>query len=153
MATSFRRQDLFDNRDPHYAGQLGFGAAPALLERLRQADLLLVVGARLGETPSAGYSLVRSPAPAQTLIHVHPDSAELNRVYLARLPIQATPCAFAEALADLAPLPSSTWQDWCEAAHADYLAYSTPAASDPAIRASTWRPWSRTSAKTCRTTR
>lgn len=63
VATSFRRQDLFDNRDPHYAGQLGFGAAPALLERLRQADLLLVVGARLGETPSAGYSLVRSPAP------------------------------------------------------------------------------------------
>lgn len=112
-----------------------------------------MVGARLGETPSAGYSLVRSPAPAQTLIHVHPDSAELNRVYLARLPIQATPCAFAEALADLAPLPSSTWQDWREAAHADYLAYSTPAASDPPSRASTWRPWSRTSAKTCRTTR
>ncbi|EJV1370692.1 thiamine pyrophosphate-binding protein [Pseudomonas aeruginosa] len=134
VVTSFRRQDLFDNRDPHYAGQLGFGAAPALLERLRQADLLLVVGARLGETPSAGYSLVRSPAPAQTLVHVHPDSAELNRVYLARLPIQATPCAFAEALADLAPLPSSTWQDWREAAHADYLAYSTPAASDPAIQ-------------------
>ncbi|MBF3188473.1 thiamine pyrophosphate-binding protein, partial [Pseudomonas aeruginosa] len=68
------------------------------------------------------------------LIHVHPDSAELNRVYLARLPIQATPCAFAEALADLAPLPSSTWQDWREAAHADYLAYSTPAASDPAVQ-------------------
>ena len=134
MATSFRRQDLFDNRDPHYAGQLGFGAATALLERLRQADLLLVVGARLGETPSAGYSLVRSPAPAQTLIHASGQRGTEPRlpgaiadpghpVCLRRGP--GRPRAFAL---------ESTWQDWREAAHADYLAYSTPAASDPAVQ-------------------
>ncbi|KSR45183.1 thiamine pyrophosphate-binding protein [Pseudomonas aeruginosa] len=134
VAASFRRQDLFDNRDPHYVGQLGFGAAPGLLERVRQADLLLVLGSRLSETPSAGYSLVGCPEPAQALVHVHADGAELNRVYLAHLPIQATPTAFAEALAALPPRPSPPWQAWREAARADYLAYSTPVASDPALQ-------------------
>ncbi|KAF1053272.1 MAG: Acetolactate synthase isozyme 2 large subunit [Stenotrophomonas maltophilia] len=132
VAASFRRQDLFDNRDPHYVGMLGLGISPKLAERVQQSDLLLVIGSRLAETTSNGYTLMRSPVPQQTLIHVHPDPQELGRVYQARLPINAGLAAFAHALAAL-PAPAATpWQAWTEAAHADYLAHSTPAPT-PAV--------------------
>lgn len=127
VAASFRRQDLFDNRDPHYVGMLGLGVSPKLAERVRQADLLLAIGSRLSETTSSGYSLIRSPAPQQTLVHVHPDPEELGRVYQARLPIHAALTPFAHALAAL-PAPQTTpWSAWTEAARADYEAHSAPA--------------------------
>lgn len=133
VAASFRRQDLFDNRDDHYVGQLGFGASPRLTERVRDADLLLVLGSRLSETPTAGYTLVQSPRPVQTLIHVHTDANELGRVYQADLPIQASMPAIANALQQLAPIAERPWTDWTAAARADYLAYSTPAPSTAQI--------------------
>jgi acetolactate synthase-1/2/3 large subunit len=80
VAASFRRQDLFDNRDPHYCGMLGLGVSPKLAARVKAADLLLVIGSRLAEITSSGYSLFTSPVTAQTLIHVHPDPEELGRV-------------------------------------------------------------------------
>lgn len=129
VVASFRRQDLYDNRDEQYVGQLGFGASPKLAARVREADLLLVLGSRLSETPSAGYTLVRSPKPGQTLIHVHPDASELGRVYQADLPIQASLPAMAAALDALAPLENRPWAEWTAEARADYLAYSTPPAS------------------------
>ncbi|WP_374441043.1 thiamine pyrophosphate-binding protein [Pseudomonas panipatensis] len=125
VAASFRRQDLFDNRHPNYVGQLGFGVAPRLAERVRDSDLLLVLGSRLSETPTAGYTLIQSPRPTQTLIHVHPDSEELGRVYQADLPITASMPAIASALASLEPLADRPWDAWTAAARADYLAYST----------------------------
>lgn len=76
VAASFRRQDLFDNRDPHYVGQLGLGISPKLAERLCTTDLLLVIGSRLSETVSNGYTLIKSPVPTQPLVHVHPDPRE-----------------------------------------------------------------------------
>ncbi|MCP8463359.1 thiamine pyrophosphate-binding protein [Pseudomonas sp. ZM23] len=127
VAASFRRQDLFDNRDEHYVGQLGFGASPRLTERVRDADLLLVLGSRLSETPTAGYTLVESPQPRQALIHVHADASELGRVYRADLPIQAGMPQIAAALADLEPLAERPWAQWTSTARADYLAYSTAA--------------------------
>lgn len=133
VAASFRRQDLFDNRDDHYVGQLGFGASPRLTERVRDADLLLVLGSRLSETPTAGYTLVQSPRPVQTLIHVHADANELGRVYQADLPIQASMPAIANALQQLAPIAERPWTHWTAAARADYLAYSTPAPSTAQI--------------------
>ncbi|WP_069863493.1 thiamine pyrophosphate-binding protein [Pseudomonas citronellolis] len=129
VVASFRRQDLYDNRDEQYVGQLGFGASPRLAARVREADLLLVLGSRLSETPSAGYTLVRSPKPEQTLIHVHPDASELGRVYQADLPIQASLPAMAAALDALAPLENRPWAEWTAEARADYLAYSTPPTS------------------------
>ncbi|WP_371230435.1 thiamine pyrophosphate-binding protein [Pseudomonas sp. QE6] len=126
VVASFRRQDLYDNRDAQYAGQLGFGASPKLTARVQEADLLLVLGSRLSETPSAGYTLVQSPRPVQTLIHIHPDASELGRVYQADLPIQASMPAIAAALDALPPLSERPWAGWTAAARADYLAYSTP---------------------------
>lgn len=126
LVASFRRQDLVDNRDEHYAGQLGFGASPKLTARVQEADLLLVLGSRLSETPTAGYTLVQSPRPLQTMIHVHADANELGRVYQADLMIPAGMPGIAAALADLAPLSETPWSEWTAAARADYLAYSTP---------------------------
>ncbi|HEY4350625.1 MAG TPA: thiamine pyrophosphate-binding protein, partial [Paraburkholderia sp.] len=125
VAASFRRQDLFDNRDSHYVGQLGLGVSPKLAERAREADLLFVVGSRLAETTSSGYTVVQSPAPAQTLVHVHPDPQELGRTFQARLPINAGMREFAHALDKLQPVVAP-WRAWTEAARADYVAHSTP---------------------------
>lgn len=127
VAASFRRQDLLDNRDPHYCGQLGLGAAPKLVERLKNADLLLVIGSRLSETVTGGYTLIDCPLPKQTLVHVHPDPQELGRVYQATLPVNASMQTFAAALKDVAPglMP---WAEWTGAARADYVAHSTPPA-------------------------
>ncbi|QGZ65204.1 thiamine pyrophosphate-binding protein [Paraburkholderia acidisoli] len=132
VAASFRRQDLFDNRDPHYVGQLGLGISPKLSERAANADLVLVIGSRLAETTSSGYTLFTSPVTKQPMIHVHPDAEELGRVYQARLPIHASLRAFALALDGVAPASTAArerWHGWTEAARADYLAHSTPPAN------------------------
>ena len=135
LAASFRRQDLFDNRDRHYIGQLGLGVSPALAARVRSADLLLVIGSRLAEATSSGYSLVKSPQPEQTLIHIHADPDELGRVYQARLPINAAVVPAAEALARLPAVAAPRWASWTRAARADYDAHSMPAAASPESRA------------------
>jgi acetolactate synthase-1/2/3 large subunit len=133
VAASFRRQDLFDNRDPHYVGMLGLGVSPKLAERVRDSDLLLVIGSRLSETVSNGYTLIESPVPRQPLVHVHPDPQELGRVYHARLPIQASLSRFALALDGLEPVAGQPWADWTAAARADYIAHSTPQPSHPEL--------------------
>src|SRR5437660_435027 len=81
VGTSFRCQDLFDNRSSHYAGDVGIGINPELAERVKNADVLLVIGARLGEMTTSAYTLVEVPVPKQTLIHVHAGAEELGRVY------------------------------------------------------------------------
>lgn len=137
VAASFRRQDLFDNRDAHYVGQLGLGVSPKLAQRARDADLLIVIGSRLAETTSSGYTLFESPSPKQTMVHVHPDAEELGRVYQARLPINASLAAFARALDGVAPVGAQTkarWQAWTESARADYVAHSTPPAPSADVR-------------------
>ncbi|WP_315807929.1 thiamine pyrophosphate-binding protein [Pseudomonas sp. C9-3] len=126
LVASFRRQDLIDNRDEQYAGQLGFGASPKLTARVQEADLLLVLGSRLSETPSAGYTLTRSPRPLQSMIHVYADASELGRVYQADQMIEAGMPEIASALAGLAPLRETPWAEWTAAARADYLSYVTP---------------------------
>ncbi len=133
VAASFRRQDLFDNRDSHYVGQLGLGVSPKLAQRARDADLLIVIGSRLAETTSSGYTIVRSPTPSQTLVHVHPDPQELGRVYQARLPINAGMAAFALALEGLEAVESIRWRAWTEAARAEYVAHSTPPEPSPEL--------------------
>ncbi len=126
VVAGFRRQDLFDNRNEHYVGQLGFGASAQLAQRVRDADLLLVLGSRLSEVSSAGYTLVESPQPRQTLIHIHPDAAELGRVYRAALGIEADASATAQALAALPAPAAPRWAGWTRAARADHLGYVTP---------------------------
>ena len=123
-AVAFRRQDAVPNTSPIYAGNLGYGPNPKLVERVKAADLLIVVGARLGEATTDGYSLVTPDHPDQTLVHVHPDPEELNRVYRTDLPICADVKEFAELCAE--------WEDDVihfdagAQAHAEYEEWSTP---------------------------
>src|SRR5207248_6308574 len=98
---AFRRQDALDNDSPSYAGELGIGINPALAQRVRDADLLLVVGPRLGEMTTSGYRLVEVPRPRQMLVHVHPGAEELGRVYQADLPVLSGMDAFAAAVRDV----------------------------------------------------
>ncbi len=125
-AAAFRRQGLIDNDHPCYAGHLGIAPDPKLAARVRDADLLLVLGARLGEMTTDGYGLIGLDRRAQTLIHVHPDPEELNRVYAADLALCAGMDATALALAQLPPPAEAAWQGGAEAAHAAYLDHRRP---------------------------
>jgi acetolactate synthase-1/2/3 large subunit len=123
VGTSFRRQDYVDNASRVYAGHVGIGPDPKLAARVRDADLLLVVGARLGETTTGGYTLVApGRPPRQTLVHVHADAEELGRVYQPALPILSGSPQFAAAARALEPVDSSAWSGETEQAHADQLA-------------------------------
>jgi acetolactate synthase-1/2/3 large subunit len=124
VATTFRRAHLFDQDHPSYAGDLGIGPNPKLLARVKGADLVILVGGRLGEMPSQGYTLFDIPAPAQKLVHVFPDVGELGRVYRPALAINATPTAFAAALEGLQPPNDLRWADQTPVAHADFLAWT-----------------------------
>lgn len=131
VACSFRRQDLIDNADDRYCGEAGLGMDPNLAARIKEADLILAVGPRLGETTTNGYALLSVPRPAPTLIHVHADPEELGRVYHADLPINASMPGFAAAVRGLAPAEAPRWAEWTRAARADYLASLEPPASMP----------------------
>ena len=126
VACAFRNQDLVDNEHPHYAGDVGIAINPKLAARMRDADVLLVIGERLGEMVTGGYSLLVPPASMQPLIHVHPGAEELGRVYQPVLAIEASIPAFAEAVAAIDPVAAQAWQGSAAQAHADYLAWQTP---------------------------
>jgi acetolactate synthase-1/2/3 large subunit len=128
---AFRRQDALGNDSAVYAGNLGYGPNPKLVQRVKDADLLLVIGARLGEATTDGYTLITPDHPGQRLIHVHPDPEELNRVYYTELAVCASIPAFCIALFKQAkpfPRPAAGRE-----AHADYLAWSTPAPNGSAL--------------------
>ena len=126
--SSFRRQDVVDNRLPQWIGDLGTGANPALVKRLGAADLILAVGARLGEITSQSYTAFGIPEARQTLIHIHAAAEELGRVVRPTLGIQAGMPEIAGALAGLPPL-GGDWGAWRQAARADYEAQLVPNAT------------------------
>ena len=120
VGAAFRSQSHFDNRLREYVGDIGVGINPKLAQRVRDADLILAIGARLGEATTGGYTLLEAPRPAQTLIHVYPDPEELGRVYQPDLPIGAGMGPFTSAAAQLEALDDAPWSDWRAAARADY---------------------------------
>jgi len=126
IACAFRNQDLIDNRDEHYAGEVGINPNPKLAARVRDADLLLVIGERLGESVTSGYTLLSVPNPAQALIHLHPGGDELGKVYQPALAIAASLPAACAALADMAPIAAPAWDGSAVEAHAEYLAWQSP---------------------------
>ncbi|UKJ76549.1 thiamine pyrophosphate-binding protein [Azospirillum brasilense] len=126
VGVSFRSQDLFDNTHPNYAGDLGLGVNPALARTVQGADLLLVVGPRLGEATTGGYTLLDIPLPRQTLVHVHAGAEELGRVYQPTLAINAGMRATARALAALAPPERRRDPERTRAIHDAYLAWTAP---------------------------
>jgi acetolactate synthase-1/2/3 large subunit len=118
----FRFQDSFDNRHPQYAGDVGIGINPRLAARVRDADLIIALGIRLGEMTTGGYTLIQAPRPAQKLIHIHAGPEELGRVYAADLLLQASVGNAARALESLAAPTELPWSAWTAAAAADYAA-------------------------------
>jgi acetolactate synthase I/II/III large subunit len=131
VATSYRRSTLFHPLHPLYAGDLGLGPNPKLVARVKAADLLVLVGGRLGEIPSQGYSLLSSPAPATKLVHIHPGAEEIGRVYRPHLAIHASPNRFVAALKRLAITPNPAWREGANAAHADFVAWTETATPQP----------------------
>lgn len=131
VGCSFRRQMLFDHLHPMYAGDVGIGINPALAKEIKEADLVLLLGGRFSEMPSSGYTLMDSPYPRQTLVHVYPDSSELGRVYRPELAIAASPNDFVAALEGLAPAGEPVWSERSEIMHAAYLKWSTPPETGP----------------------
>ncbi len=127
VACAFRRQDLFDHRRADYAGDVGIGINPSLAARIRNADLLIVIGERLGEMTTSGYTLLDVPSPRRALVHVHPGADELGRVYQPAIGICATPGAFLDAI-NCAPGPATApaWLGSAAAAHAEYEAWRAP---------------------------
>ncbi|MCZ8187271.1 MAG: thiamine pyrophosphate-binding protein [Beijerinckiaceae bacterium] len=126
VAVSFRRQMLFPADHPNFAGDLGIGPNPALLKRIREADLVLAVGARIGEMPSQGYTLFDIPGDGSRLVHVHPGAEELGRVYAPAQAIHADPASFAAALEGVHPPRVIPWKGQAEEAHASFLGWTTP---------------------------
>lgn len=120
VGNAFRFQDTFDNHHPQYAGDVGIGINPKLAARVRESDLILAIGPRLGEMTTGGYTLLKPPKAAQKLVHIHASAEELNRVYQADLAIHATMNAAARSLEVLTAPPELPWADWTAAAHADY---------------------------------
>jgi acetolactate synthase-1/2/3 large subunit len=129
VGCAFRFQDVFDNRHPNYAGDVGIGINPKLAKRIEAADLIVAIGPRLGEMTTGGYELLAPPRPRQRLVHIHAGAEELGRVYAGELLINASMACAAPALATLAsPAPPAAirWREWTDAAHADSDANRVP---------------------------
>lgn len=125
VATSFRWQDLIDNQDPCYAGDLGIAANPALVKRIQEADVLLVIGERLGEMTTAGYSILTPPQAKNKLIHVLSSPDELGRVFRPEFAINCSPENFCDALTDI-HMATTYDPKQMQTAHDEYLAWSQP---------------------------
>jgi acetolactate synthase-1/2/3 large subunit len=122
VACAWRFQDTFDNRHPLYAGDVGIGTHPRLAARVREADLVIALGIRLGEMTTQGYTLLQAPRAQQQLVHIHAGAEELGRVYQADLMLQASMATAAKALEALAAPPTLGWGDHTASAQADYEA-------------------------------
>ena len=122
---SFRCQDLLDNRSSSYVGHVGIGVDPNLAQRIKDADVVMVVGARLGEMTTSAYTLFDVPVPRQTLIHVHAGAEELGRVYQGAVLVNSGYPQFVDALGGL-KLEGAKWREGTAAARKNYLAYCEP---------------------------
>ena len=134
VAAAFRSQDRFDNDHPSYVGEFGLGTNPALVQMLKDADLLVAVGPRLGELTTAGYAHIDIPLPQQKLVHIHPGAEELGYVYHPTQAINASVGSFAEALRNVGGNDDSRWAAHTKAAHDSYLAWTEPEATPGDVR-------------------
>ena len=132
VAVTFRRQDYIDNAHPNFIGDLGVGMNPKLAQRLRDADALLILGARMGETATNGYRLLDPAAPGKTILHIHPDPDEIGSVYQTSDSLVATAPAFLAALQGAKG--QFTNPDWTHAARADYTAWQVPQDTPGAVK-------------------
>ena len=131
VACAWRFQDTFDNRHPQYAGDVGIGTNPKLAARVREADLIIALGVRLGEMTTNGYTLLQAPRSSQKLVHIHAGAEELGRVYAADLMLQSSMACAAKALEALAAPTQVNWAGQAAAARADYDANLVAPAVEP----------------------
>jgi len=131
LIASFRRSSVVDNDHANFAGELGLGVNPKVRARVEAADLVLLIGGRMAETPSQSYTLFAVPAPRQALVHVHADASEIGRVYHPRLGIVATPPAFCAALEGLQPPNAIAWGGETRAAREAFLAWTNQPPANP----------------------
>ncbi|MDH3633246.1 MAG: thiamine pyrophosphate-binding protein [Gammaproteobacteria bacterium] len=138
LVNSFRCQDFIDNQHPNYIGDLGIGVNPALVQRIKAADCLLVIGARLGEMTTGGFTLIDIPCPRQSMIHVHPGADELGHIYQPDLAINASAGPFVSAIADtrLKPANADTWREQVTQAHQNYLDWNRSISIDSKVQLS-----------------
>jgi acetolactate synthase-1/2/3 large subunit len=141
VGASFRSKDLFDNLHPQYAGDVGIGPNPRLVERLKRSDLVIAFGPRLGEMTTSGYELFKAPLAAQPLIHIHPGAEELGRVYTPILAINASPETMARALAAEPWTPDESWLQQAYEAHSEFEAFSKPVAVGEGVNLSEVFSW------------
>lgn len=137
VVTAFRRQDLVDHRSPSFSGSLGPGADPTLLERLRSSDLLVVIGARLGDMATGGYTAVPPLVQQQRLVHVHPSVEELGRVYACKLAVNAGPRSAAAALSTSVPPTERPWLPWTAELRAQRERFAQPPAHSVGLNLAT----------------
>ena len=123
VACTFRFQDLLDNGHPNYIGDVGIGINPKLAARVKNADLIIAIGPRLGEMTTGGYTLLASPVPSQRLVHIHADPEELGSVYQADLMIASGAPQITAMLAAMEPVDSSAWRDSLLDAKAELAAW------------------------------
>ncbi len=132
VAVTFRRQDYIDNAHPNYIGDLGVGMNPKLGQRLRAADALLILGARMGETATNGYTLLDPARPGKTILHIHPDPDEIGTVYQPSDSLVATAADLLAALRGHAGRIRD--RDWTAQARADYEAWQVPQDTPGAVK-------------------
>jgi acetolactate synthase-1/2/3 large subunit len=144
VACSFRRQDLLDNRHRNYVGEVGIAISPELKKRVREADLILALGPRLGEMTTGTYTLFELPRPRQTLVHVHSGAEELGRVYQADLLINSGIEEFAAAMKNLASPEGIAWGTWTQTLRQEYLLSLDPVPMPGALNLSEVVAWLRT---------
>ncbi|MCW8915930.1 MAG: thiamine pyrophosphate-binding protein [Magnetovibrio sp.] len=125
VCCSMRRLDIFDNTHPCFVGEMGIAPNPHLVERIKKCDLLLVIGARIGEMTSQGYTLLDSESSQHKLVHIHTDPGELGRVFPTAIGVSCTPETFSEAAVKLSRAPDR-WAGWRAHARADYDAWRRP---------------------------
>jgi acetolactate synthase-1/2/3 large subunit len=141
VGCAFRFQDLMDNAHPHYAGDVGIGINPKLAARIRDADLLIAIGPRLGEMTTSGYALLAAPVPRQRLVHIHADAEELGSVYQAELMINSGPAQALAMLAAMAPVDASAWRASVAQAREELAAFQQcpPIFQDGAAKLDLWQ--------------
>ncbi len=130
VACSFRRLDIMDYLGPNFVGDLSTAPAPNLLQRVKESDLLVVVGARLGEITTQGYAMLESPKPTKRFVHIHAHAEEIGRVYQPDLAIQSGMAEFAAAAKAMAPIATPAWANWRREARAGFEAWATPTPAD-----------------------
>lgn len=140
VCATFRRQDLLDNNSKSYIGEIGLGANPSLIQTVKNADVLLVIGARLGEIGTMGYTIMDIPCPVQRLIHIYPDPDEIGHVFQPEIGIVSRPGQFATALAKTGPL-NGNWAALRAAARASFEAWTAPRISPGNIQMSDIMKW------------